>query len=84
MSHAGGSPGDARGRVGGGLRGMTCAPVSETHQAPGSSVSTTTCDGKGPLWWPALKTQVAPIRSAQAPPSSNGDWCTWPDSTRSG
>ncbi len=40
--------------------------------------------GVGPICWPVLKTQVLPIRSAQEPPSTKGDWWTWPDMTKSG
>ena len=42
------------------------------------------CAGTGPIWRPALNTQVLPMRSAQAPSGLNGGSCTWPVSTMSG
>ena len=49
-----------------------------------SSRSTSTRAGTGPGCWPALNTQVGPIRSTQPPPGTNGAWWTCPVSTRSG
>jgi len=47
-------------------------PASENHIARIAVLSTTTKVGHGPIWRPALRIQVLPMRSIHEPPERNG------------
>ena len=73
-----------RGGASASARRRSSAPIIERQTAEPAARSISMWAGTGPIWCPALKTQVSPMRSAQAPSGLNGGWCTWPLSTRSG